>query len=732
MKVSTFYWLIILLWPFFCVGQQYDLNKSVLLKADIQLNPPSIDIRWEKSSKIQSIQVFRKKAEASEWGEPIATLKGNATHFTDKEIVRGESYEYKVWQKSKHATAFGYMYSAIGKPVVHFRGKVILVVDNTVALPLKQELKRFVSDLEGDGWEVVRVDVSRHASPQKVKQRIKGAYYADPDNTNSLILFGHVPVPYSGNIHPDKHVDHKGAWPADTYYSDIDGVWTDSEVNYAKANEPRNHNVPNDGKFDQNLIPTPPELRTGRIDFANLPAFQVSEIDLLRAYLDKNHEFRQKKYEPRSRGLIENNFKSFSEGFAQNGWKNFSPLVGPENITKGNYNEDLRKKSYLWSYGCGAGSFASSKGIISSEEFAKYSINSTFNLLFGSYFGDWDSEDNLLRASLGSGKILATCWAGRPNWQFHHMSLGNPIGYSVVLSQKNHVLYNPGYGARNIHMGLLGDPTLRMKMTAPPKDVRLNIENEKVNLSWLSPNEDVVGYHIYRKKGKNGNWELLNAYLVTSNEYTDSCLPVGEYVYMVRTIKLETSPSGTYYNLSQGTFSESVKIREDWLTNPDFNYSVEGRSVTFNNLTENATDFTWTFGDGTVSKEVNPIYKYTTYGNFIIGLEATNQCGSNMVEVQLDLIEPSQTKATTGLSGFNIFPNPTSEYLNIHIYSNSESSYQVRVFDLDTRLMKENVVAFQGNSTLYTLDIRDLSKGVYIIQVFDQNGKIGAKKFVQN
>mgnify|MGYP000013517969 CR=1 FL=1 len=30
-------------------------------------------------------------------------------------------------------------------------------------------------------------------------------------------------MPYSGNIYPDGHTDHRGAWPADTYYGDIDG-----------------------------------------------------------------------------------------------------------------------------------------------------------------------------------------------------------------------------------------------------------------------------------------------------------------------------------------------------------------------------------------------------------------------------------------------------------------------------------------------------------------------------
>ena len=44
--------------------------------------------------------------------------------------------------------------------------------------------------------------------------------------------FGHVPVPYSGDIVPDGHMpDHVGAWPCDGFYGDMDGTWTDNAVN---------------------------------------------------------------------------------------------------------------------------------------------------------------------------------------------------------------------------------------------------------------------------------------------------------------------------------------------------------------------------------------------------------------------------------------------------------------------------------------------------------------------
>ena len=54
----------------------------------------------------------------------------------------------------------------------------------------------------------------------------------------SVFLLGHVPVPYSGQINPDGHSNHVGAWAADVYYGELDGNWTDVTVNNTSASRP--------------------------------------------------------------------------------------------------------------------------------------------------------------------------------------------------------------------------------------------------------------------------------------------------------------------------------------------------------------------------------------------------------------------------------------------------------------------------------------------------------------
>jgi len=151
------------------------------------------------------------------------------------------------------------------------------------------------------------------------------------------LLLGHVPVPYSGEVFPDGHQDHEGAWPADLYYGDVNGVWTDQSVNNSSADQTRHHNVPGDGKFDQSFIASDIELQVGRVDFHDLPAFADDETTLLQNYLNKNHEFRHKEFIMPHRGLFENNFAGLPEGFAQNAYRNFTNMFGADEV----YDEDF-------------------------------------------------------------------------------------------------------------------------------------------------------------------------------------------------------------------------------------------------------------------------------------------------------------------------------------------------------------------------------------------------------
>ena len=554
---------------------------AVQVSATAQTSPPQISLTWPQDSvnPVSSYTVYRKTLDGTSWGTGTM-LPGSATNYVDSHVTVGSAYEYQIVKVTSLYNGYGYIYSGINVPVIESRGKLVLLVDNTYASQLTNELARLQQDLTGDGWTVLRHDVARTDTPPNIKAVIQSEYNADPGNVKAVFLFGHVPVPYSGDIVPDGHVpNHRGAWPADVYYGDMNGVWTDNSVNDTAADDVRNHNVPGDGKFDQSVIPSTVELMVGRVDLANLPGRQVwngpatfpSELELLRNYLNKDHNFRFNQMQVPRRGIVGDYFGIRNgEAFAASGWRNFAPFFGAGNVTSlpnlGTWIPTLSSNAYLWAYACGAGSYTSVGGIGNtgqyndgtSTELMNADIKSVFTMLFGSWLGDWDSEDDIMRTVLALPSYGLTCaWSGRPHWFLQHMALGLPIGYSARLTQNNSSggLYQTqvNSAAENIHIALMGDPTLRMHPVTPPTSVAANATSGGVNLSWAPSTDSVVGYNVYRAASPAGPFSRLNSSPVTTTSYTDT--GASSAAYMVRAIKLETSASGTYYNPSQGVFA---------------------------------------------------------------------------------------------------------------------------------------------------------------------------------
>jgi len=237
----------------------------------------------------------------------------------------------------------------------------------------------------------------------------------------------------------------------------------------------------------------------------------------------------------------------------------------------------LSTNLYLWAYGCGAGTYTSIGGFGNADTFndgtttdlVQGDAKAVFTLLFGSWLGDWDSEDDMLRSVLATPSYgLTAAWSGRPHWFLHHMALGAPIGFSARLTQNNGEggLYQNqlNNGAGQIHIALMGDPTLRMYVVAPPTDVGISAKASGFCLSWSPSAEAVLGYHVYGSTLPNGPFTRLTKTPITTTNYCD----IGSSHaanYLVRAVKLEISGSGSYYNLSQGAFLAPIGVGSNLL-----------------------------------------------------------------------------------------------------------------------------------------------------------------------
>ncbi|WP_221067249.1 hypothetical protein [Methylomagnum ishizawai] len=506
------------------------------------------------------------------WGMPVATIDTTpAATWTDTQVAAGTAYEYRVvpaWSDVDEA----YILAGIELPQVESRGKIVLVVDNQFSAGLAFEIQRLERDLAGDGWTVLRVDVSRDEPATKIKGRIKALYRSDPANTVAVFLLGHIPVVHSGWMNPDQHGSRPA--PTDAFYADMDGVWTDTRVNgdnRAIGGYDWWINVPRDGKFDQTLIPSDLELQVGRVDFYDMTAFYrlgATEQEMLRTYLDKDHAFRAKAF------AVENRAAQMG---SETGKYNFQQMFGtaptfmvPDSNDSAAWFGLFEDDSYLWLLkGGGGGYYDGTVGIGSTADFARSpGVKIVFNSWFASFYSEWDVENAFLRAPLAAkGYGLVNFWSENPDWVLHQMALGGTIGAAARLSQNNDLYYAlKGYPVENdppmelnrrgVHLNLLGDPSLRMHIVAPPSNVRAGPSGL---VTWdASPEAGLLGYDVYGGRSATGPFVRLNATPVSGPAYAVGN-PVRGARYQVKAVKLDASSgSGTYLNTSVGVLDEQA------------------------------------------------------------------------------------------------------------------------------------------------------------------------------
>ncbi len=553
--------LVILLLSGVLSYAQTSEDVAVELTAKTSEAPASITLQWKKiTAYTPAYSIYKKAKTATSWGSAIATLTATDSTYVDNAVIIDSGYEYQVFASvGSTAKASGYIYAGIREKPIYNRGAIIMVVDSTFTDSCKAELKTLMDDLSGDGWQVIRHDFNRVATDVTIKAAIS-ADYTKYANVKSVFLIGHVAVPYSGDLNPDGHPDHLGAWPADVFYGVMSGAWNDVSINDVSAGYTSNHNIPGDGKWDATAIPGTVVLQVGRVDFYNMPAFASTEVQLMKRYLNKEHSYKLDGLPMRHRGIISDNFGYFSgEAFAANGWRNFAPLVGTDSltVTPSAYISSMNTDTYQWGYATGGGSFTSASGIGVTTDFTTNGMNTIFTMTFGSYFGDWNVTNNFLRAPLcANPPALTNAWAGRPNWFVHHMALGENIGYGEVLTQNNSgTLYGPSnYGAGWVHIALLGDPSLRTDYIKPSAITSITKGYHMgATINWAASADPlVIGYHVYRADSAYGYFQRITDKMITVTNYHDITGISGLKYYMVRPVKLTTTPSGKYYNIGLG------------------------------------------------------------------------------------------------------------------------------------------------------------------------------------
>ena len=577
---------------------------EVGMAAKVAPDASAVELRW-RNPYGWPMTVRKRSFGENVWVPLLAETR--AWSFMDRDIQSGRRYEYSVIKAdARDSFRDRYLQVTIDEPPVLERGHLLLLVDETLADDLSDLIETLKRDLIGDGWRVIPRNAPRHDdrvwpnNPPRIaatKAIVDSEYARLGDALKCIYILGHVAIPHSNNaMTPDGH--HDRPFQVDFYYGDTvrgEGDWTDSKdwssnefPNRIHPFNPPVHNGIGDGYFDQAVLPSKIELAVGRVDFAGLPILsdrppagvsKRSEVELIRDYIGKCHRYRhgQMRFSNQVAG-----FRLPLAGFT--GETSLSQSVrisnalfgeSSEHIVNANVFHNELARGSLWGIGFGAGYYdrigVGNNSGWSSAEVADPARETPigFYMLDGSFFGDWNnddvgSENNLLRCLLAQPNGgLAGMW-GRMNFGdmcLQSLGVGEPLGLARWFDL-NHLderdIYERGASyAKNIHLGLLGDPTLRMQVVDPVTGLGAARYGEGVELSWRSVTGKDSKFVILRSMaGLEGAFDLLTPEPIAETRFQDRNVGGGNVLYQVRAVQSAETGSGRFECPSQGVFAQ--------------------------------------------------------------------------------------------------------------------------------------------------------------------------------
>ncbi len=556
-------------------------RRVCLVESSVNLTTPSVTITFVDAALNASemMTIKRRPLNAATWATVATNVPAGTTTWVDNSVSLGETWEYQVRRTNTWSyggvdyDAIGYTIGVLGVDNTNYKGRMILLVANTITTNLATKYLKLKKELTADGWYVEEIITPQAAGWNSgdtvvgIRSQIQTIYANAPttDKPKVLFILGHVPMPRSGSstaTAPDAHDENKGARGCDAYYADIDGIYTDvATFDPGGLEIDAAINYPGDYKWDQDFFPSDVELAFGRVDFKDLD--NPDEIGLTENYLDRLSAY-----------------KNVLPGYKMGDKSGF--YLGYENSHDGTYRSllNISKSANILQNAAGADHpqwvqangpfkiYMQNQQIPENTSWDTYGMNATVFSSDQSYWG-WGDESEvttifgLIRSLLSKNtKCLVTLWTTTGLNIFHQSCTGQPFGIAMKEimnhNQVNQKLekaqqsYDTQEWWNRTHFEYWGDPTINLYQLEPPANPTLTQVGSTMSLSWVaSTGSSILGYNVYVSDSELGVFTKLNTTPITTTNYTIVDYQTGKW-YMVKAIAMLESGCGKFVQPSLG------------------------------------------------------------------------------------------------------------------------------------------------------------------------------------
>jgi hypothetical protein len=180
--------------------------------------------------------------------------------------------------------------------------------------------------------------------------------------------------------------------------------------------------------------------------------------------------------------------------------------------------------------------------------------------------------------------------------------------------------------------------------------------------------------------------------------------------------------------------SYSVTVGSGNAPQPFVAYSF-GEFVCLENIEDNVTSYQWGYDskatlDSTIlTGQINQVYANSnpdTLNNYYWVITEANGCFNKAYYNAQSLTGVTNTKAA--VTDVKIYPNPTSNFINVEINSTLTGNINVELTDM----LGQKIDALPAVNNKAVIDVSKLAAGVYIIDCYQGGVKISAAKFTKN
>jgi PKD repeat protein len=222
---------------------------------------------------------------------------------------------------------------------------------------------------------------------------------------------------------------------------------------------------------------------------------------------------------------------------------------------------------------------------------------------------------------------------------------------------------------------------------------------------------------MWQKRLNGGAWtDIVN----TTATYTETPDQAGTWEYRAQV------QSGN----CASEYSDIYTIEVFDIPVADFSYVIDDYTVTFTNLSTNATTYFWQFGDSNTSTDVHPIHTYATSGVKTSRLTAYNGVCEHfyqtniMITVSVEEIESS--------SFVSVFPNPSDDgNVNIAFMLDGQTEFELTVYDATGKVMHKEMLSGLFNGKVHNLYLKDIATGVYRIKLVNSEMSVEKQLIVR-